>query len=650
MLVLSSLLTILFCHLHIVSGKDIVELQLGVTSSNYIATCDSYKYFKVKFTSPCKDLQIDLQISTGQADIYASKSSNSLPVYPTSDTLTWASYSTDTKESLLISHWDPEFSVGTFYVAVYADCWSSSTVSATFTIKASEVTSEDADLYINPALGHNKLVYANEHTYLQFCIPYDCASITATPSYLNLADLSNNIKYPSTYIWPDLVLSRTNRYPQVKGNVFHGWSSHVSTSASDPSARDNNGYLSGSYYLAMFGWCTYDPYCVDASDCGPCDNYGVNGTLFNITLNVTILSSSECVSQVIEREDDNTYTLTDGIPYSGSLKCHENQYFKIAVPDPCYNLKINTYNNSGDPCCTSTDLYVGKWPNVRPSSDHLVWSNFFWNDKNLTIYAWDPAFFGGYHCGPDGFSLCYYYIGLHGWCLDTSDYTTDITYTLDVTLHRAHAIFDLPQKNQTIASGESKYYKFCVADAKDVLATLTSFQEECQSSSDPYTWLNMVISRTDTTPSMSGLVWRMIRSHEYRNYIPLRATLPQFRTGAYYLAVSGSCDSTCSSTADACSCGACSKLTNGEYSLSVGYNTTEDSTASCDCEESTTTSSSCSSQNLNNGQIAGLVIGLFFENIVVVVLVIFFCWACAPSKGKYEGTLDHVENPAVARD
>jgi len=348
------------------------------------------------------------------------------------------------------------------------------------------------------------------------------------------------------------------------------------------------------------------------------------------------------------------------------------------VPDPCYNLEINTYNTSGDPCCTSTDLYVGKWPDVTPGSGHLVWSNFFWGNKNLTIHAWDPAFFGGYHCGPGGASLCYYYIGLHGWCLNGSDYTTPITYTLDVSLHRAHAIFDLPQKNQTIASGESKYYKFCVADAKDVLATLTSFQQECQSTEDPYTWLNMVISRTDTIPSMSGLVWRMIRSHEYRNYIPLRATLPQFRTGAYYLAVSGSCDSTCTSTDDACSCGSCSTLTKGQYSLSVGYNTTEEAATSCECDETTTTttSSSCDTKSLNDGQIAGLVIGLFIENIIVVILVIYFCWACAPSKvrhtypiplslhgdiiidcyltiilfiaqGRYEGTMEHVENPTV---
>lgn len=38
----------------------------------------------------------------------------------------------------------------------------------------------------------------------------------------------------------------------------------------DPSARDLNGYLRGSYYVGVYGWCTPDEFVKDWEYDGPC--------------------------------------------------------------------------------------------------------------------------------------------------------------------------------------------------------------------------------------------------------------------------------------------------------------------------------------------------------------------------------------------
>ena len=244
------------------------------------------------------------------------------------------------------------------------------------------------------------------------------------------------------------------------------------------------------------------------------------------------------------------------------------------VPDPCYNLDIITYGHSGDPAFQSTDVYIGRWPAVKPSDKHLVWSNFFWGNKNITLSAYDPAFRGGYSCGPEQNSLCVYYISFVPFC-DSGHTAADfvLTYTVKATLHRAHAIFGTPQTNQLITtSGGSKQYQFCVSESSNVVAQLQSFQDTCSATSNPYTWLDMVISPDATAPTMNQLVWRMRHGQTPRNYIPLFTNLPNFRTGAFYVSVIGSCDSGATTCAmDDCSCGSCKTLKNNSFNLLVDW-------------------------------------------------------------------------------
>ena len=50
----------------------------------------------------------------------------------------------------------------------------------------------------------------------------------------------------------------------------------------DPSGRDHNGYLRGSYYVGVFGWCTPDEYVLNWDTDGPCSYASVSK--FNVTV------------------------------------------------------------------------------------------------------------------------------------------------------------------------------------------------------------------------------------------------------------------------------------------------------------------------------------------------------------------------------
>jgi hypothetical protein len=58
----------------------------------------------------------------------------------------------------------------------------------------------------------------------------------------------------------------------------------------DPSARDPNGYLVGSYYVSVYGWCTPDAFVSDPMYDGPC-SYAAK-TLFNVTVDIIPRSKS----------------------------------------------------------------------------------------------------------------------------------------------------------------------------------------------------------------------------------------------------------------------------------------------------------------------------------------------------------------------
>jgi len=61
--------------------------------------------------------------------------------------------------------------------------------------------------------------------------------------------------------YPDVLLSRTATSPKVEGYVwrrsdFNSFGTYT-IPYSQPAARDSNGYLSGSWFLSLYGWCAY---------------------------------------------------------------------------------------------------------------------------------------------------------------------------------------------------------------------------------------------------------------------------------------------------------------------------------------------------------------------------------------------------------
>lgn len=50
----------------------------------------------------------------------------------------------------------------------------------------------------------------------------------------------------------------------------------------DPAARDYHGYLRGTYYVGVYGWCTPDQYVLNNATDGPCSY--ASQTVYNLTL------------------------------------------------------------------------------------------------------------------------------------------------------------------------------------------------------------------------------------------------------------------------------------------------------------------------------------------------------------------------------
>lgn len=632
---------------HLFCSDALTNLQLGSSVGPITTSCNKYTYFAVQAKSSCKDLMISVLASKGNPDVYAVKSkSYQKPIYPTKDMLTWAAYKAGS-DLLNISHWDPEFNTGLFYIGVYAEC-SNSNTAAIYSINVTEATNDYGDLLKNPQLGINQKVAANGYTYYKFCLESNCAKATIVPTYINTPYTSAHLKQ---YVNIDLILSRTKRYPLVDGHVIHFWNMSLTTDVLNPSYLDNNGFLSGTYYLAMFGWCTSSEFCTNNATCGPCSNYGPNGAPYNLTASVIQLNSSSCATQTIQTVDPNTMDLSFGETYQGSISCTgSTQYFRVEVPDPCNNMNI-LLGNSGNLALYSTDIYIGKAPLVQPNPYTLGWANFFWGNKNLTISAWDPAFKGGYNCGLNGESLCIYYIGIVPYCLASGS----MQYNLTVSLTRAHAIFGIPQTNQLVAASALRNsYNFCVSNSADVLATLTSFQNTCPVSS--YRWLDMIISPTYTTPTLNSLGWHMGRT---QNSISLKTTLPNFRTGQYYVSVIGSCNTSLTATAcpaNTCSCGACATLTGQPYTLAVDWASSVTPVPTVAPTRPTAVPSSAPSSvriqpasltQLSDGAIAGIVIAAFIVVIATGSLTgLVICCCFMPSRGSYSEA--PLERPGVA--
>lgn len=81
----------------------------------------------------------------------------------------------------------------------------------------------------------------------------------------------------------------TNNYQLFNCSLSYKLASSVRRSIevnhTDPAGRDHNGYLTGSYYVGVFGWCTPDNFVVNWATDGPC-SYAAR-TLYNVTVQLS---------------------------------------------------------------------------------------------------------------------------------------------------------------------------------------------------------------------------------------------------------------------------------------------------------------------------------------------------------------------------
>lgn len=186
-------------------NHEIIEIFLDDPSYvSYSLECDEYYYYKVDFPYPCKDLNITLIPTQGDPDVYASKT----VLYPSKSDLTWGTKG-PTDFTVTVSHWNPNSSPGYYYIAVYNPCFDSKQ-STVYQIRArSFVANAEDDLYLNPAIGINQVILANDYQNYRFCIP-DCGDLKLT-----LTNCLSDEECPGKYSYPELLLSRTNTAPTI---------------------------------------------------------------------------------------------------------------------------------------------------------------------------------------------------------------------------------------------------------------------------------------------------------------------------------------------------------------------------------------------------------------------------------------------------
>jgi len=270
----------------------------------------------------------------------------------------------------------------------------------------------------------------------KFCVP-ECADIIVT-----LQNCMSFDECGDTYSYPDLFLSRTEVIPKKNDYSFKLATTsrrYIFVNHTDPSARDPNGYLVGSYYVSVYGWCTPDEYAYDLKVDGPCSY--ADKTLFNVTVDIIPRSGNESCpdnelvyntlpSAMIEGE------LESGVAVTGTIGCNEYQYYTMNVPSACSSLNI-WVGDSSNSATTVPELAISQWPNLRPTFDNMAWIAYEWMENNVTISTFDPNFFGGKRCGKHKNETCIAVIGVLGYCVYPNG-TEPFQFTLKATISPAH--------------------------------------------------------------------------------------------------------------------------------------------------------------------------------------------------------------------
>lgn len=254
-------------------------------SATYTTACGAYSYFIVNMPDPCNDLKIALTVSSGEPDMYVSRTVDG-DYYPQAGKMTWAAYAL--RDYIVdISHWDPESSPGDYAIGITNDCFSQSEP-AVYTITVTSYVNDDGtDLLLNPSLGAHQTIANLAYNFYRFCVPASCADVSL------IFPMGNNVNDDPNYQnYPDVYTSRTQVMPREHDLSFKrpaAWPPVTSYTLrhTDPSIRDRNGYISGSYYVAVYGWCVpsvFDTNPGQPSGMGYCDNTAL--TTYNLSVSI----------------------------------------------------------------------------------------------------------------------------------------------------------------------------------------------------------------------------------------------------------------------------------------------------------------------------------------------------------------------------
>ena len=282
------LIVILLTKLQIIESNTSILLNVGVTSSVlYTTYCGQYNYFKVQVpsTSSCDDIIITTEVTSGDTDLYVSKTN----ISPTKDINTWAAYAYG-DHSLKISRWDLQKSPGWYYIGVYADCFNTN-APAVYTIRVHlDGTNDGTDILATPSLASNfALNTSNSYKYFRFCLPDPTLDVKVTLNNCYTSDIGVNYQYPTStarapcdathYTIPELFVTRNVLEPTIADFSYKLGTTatrDIIIQASDSAGNDLNGYHSGVYHVAVQAWCTPDAYCTNFEAwCGPCSYYSV---------------------------------------------------------------------------------------------------------------------------------------------------------------------------------------------------------------------------------------------------------------------------------------------------------------------------------------------------------------------------------------
>ena len=185
----------------------------------YYTECHKYHYFAIYFYFPCDNLKVSVLPKSGVPDlsIFVSRSNQDHDPYPTKEKMAWTA-DKDNAYSLTISHWDTEASPGWYYIGVYNDC-SNVKETASYQIKAVKedyspfvangalIVPGEEDILAFPKYATNQIIKSNEYKYYRFCLP-KCGNVQ-----VSIDNCIDPVKCPITYAFPELIVSRTEKYP-----------------------------------------------------------------------------------------------------------------------------------------------------------------------------------------------------------------------------------------------------------------------------------------------------------------------------------------------------------------------------------------------------------------------------------------------------